>query len=52
MNLGNTAAATATGQDGHHIDHCGLQVFNLLSSSDSESEDKFDASEFSDCDGF
>jgi hypothetical protein len=46
--LGNAAA---TGEDDQHVDHCGLQVFDLLSS-DSESEDEFDASELDNCDGF
>jgi hypothetical protein len=41
-----------TGQNAHRVDHCELQVFELLASSYSESEDKFDASEFDDCDGF
>jgi hypothetical protein len=40
--LGNVATG-ATGQVAHHVDHCGLQVFDLLASSDSESEDEFDA---------
>jgi hypothetical protein len=49
--LGNAAATADTAEDGHHVDHCVLQVFDLLSSG-SESEDEFDASEFDDCDGF
>jgi hypothetical protein len=46
--LGNAAA---TREYGHHVDHCRLQDFDLLSS-DSESEDKFNVSYFVDCDGF
>jgi hypothetical protein len=42
MTLGNAAAS---GDDGHHVDNCGLQVFRSLSSN-SKSEDKMDASEF------
>jgi hypothetical protein len=48
----DTAATAAADQDCHHVDHCGLQVFELLLSSDSESEEEFDASVFNDCDGF
>jgi hypothetical protein len=47
--LGN---AGATGQNAHHVDHCGLQIFDFLASSDFESEDEvFDASEFDHWDG-
>jgi hypothetical protein len=48
--IGNTADTGATGatcQNSHHVDLCGLQVFDLLASYDSES----DASEFDECDG-
>jgi hypothetical protein len=46
--LGNVAAS---GEDGHHVAHCGLQVFDLLLS-DYQSEDDIHASEFDDCDEF
>jgi hypothetical protein len=37
--LCNAAATAATGQDGHHVDHCGFQVFDdLLPSIDCESK--------------
>jgi hypothetical protein len=39
------------GDDGHHVDHCGLQVLDLLLS-DSESKDEIDASELDTCDEF
>jgi hypothetical protein len=48
MTHGNVAAS---GDDCHHVDHYRLQVFDLLSS-DSESEDEIDASEFDACDEF
>jgi hypothetical protein len=50
--LGNADATAATGQEGHHIDHCGLQDFDLLSSSDSESKEEFFASNCNESDGF
>jgi hypothetical protein len=46
--LGNVAAS---GDGGHHVAHCGLQVFDLLLSN-SESEDEICASKFDDCDEF
>jgi hypothetical protein len=41
-----------TGENSHHAGHLGLQVLVFNFSSDSESKDDFDASEFDDCDGF
>jgi hypothetical protein len=48
MALGNVAASRGCG---HHVAHCGLQVFNLLLS-DSKGEDEINTSEIDDCDEF
>jgi hypothetical protein len=33
MTLGNADVTADNGKDGHHVDQCGLQVFDVLSSS-------------------
>jgi hypothetical protein len=43
--------AAATVEDGRHVDHCGLQVFELFSSDSGSEEECDNASEFDDCVG-